>query len=75
METIEAAEDHSAQEEMTDQKKCTKQPAVTAEKNAMFLSNQQKEDQSFAKIAFRIIRNSKLKSKENHYDSNFIKII
>jgi hypothetical protein len=65
METIEAAEDHSAQE-MTDQKKCTKQYAVTVEKNAKFLSNQQKEDQSFAETASRIIKNSKLKSKEKN---------
>jgi len=49
-------------QEMTDLERCTKQFAVIAARNAKFLSSQQKADQSFARIASRIIRSSKLNS-------------
>jgi hypothetical protein len=39
--------------------KCTRQHARTAERNAKFHSSQAKDDQCIARIATRIIKNSK----------------
>ena len=47
------------QETLTDQKKCTRQPAAAATMNAKYHSSQPKADQYTAETASRRTRNSK----------------